>query len=116
MADGGSSGSGDSGSSGGGGSGGSGSAGTIEDYAPRQARTTRPSLTSLAVWTNCMPQHEPWARQLLMNDTVNSPDSGPEYNVNHFPQWDDDNTEAHSGKIGRVYGIEETKRNPFWKR
>jgi biotin carboxyl carrier protein len=90
--------------------------GTEGEYLPRQASPSRPSLTSLAVWTNCMPQHEPWPRRLLMDSTVNEPSSGPGYNVNHFPQYDDDNTEETSGKIGRVYGLEEYERNQFWRR
>lgn len=91
-------------------------AGTAEDYAPRAAAESLPSLTSLAVWTNIMPQHEPWARQMLMDETVDEASAGPEYNVNHFPQWSDDNTEEHSGQIGKIYGLDETARNPFWKR
>lgn len=91
-------------------------AGTVEDYLPRVADPSRPSLTSLAVWTNCKPEHEPWARQLLMDSTVNERSTGPDYNVNHFPQFDDDNTEETSGQIGRIYGNYETPRNPFWKR
>lgn len=90
--------------------------GTIEEYMPKRAAPSQESLTSLAVWTNRMPMHEPWARMLLVDKTTNSETLNIEYNVNHVPQIDDDGTEKHSGLIGRLEGDQTIERGVFWRR
>lgn len=90
--------------------------GTVEEYKPKQADPSQLSLTSLAVWTNRMPMHEPWARVLLVDDTTNAPTDSYEFNVNHNPQIADEGTKKTSGQIGRLEGDEITPRNPFWRR
>jgi hypothetical protein len=90
--------------------------GSIDEYKPKLAEGSQLSLTSLAVWTNRMPQHEPWARMLLMDETVNTSSDSYMYNVNHLPQFDDNGNKETSGEIGKLEGDEITPRNPFWRR
>ena len=90
--------------------------GTIEEYKPKRAAPTEESLTSLALWTNRMPMHEPWPRVLLVDETTNDSTDNYHKNVNHKPQIADNHTEETSGKIGRLEGDEITERNPFWRR
>ena len=90
--------------------------GTVEEYKPKQAAPSQESRTSLAVWTNRMPMHEPWPRILLVDKTTNDTTDSFEFNVNHEPQISDDGTEKTSGKIGRLEGNEIIERNPFWRR
>lgn len=90
--------------------------GTIEEYKPKQAAPSQVSRTSLAVWTNRMPMHEPWPRVLLVDETTNEPTDSYRFNVNHRPQIDDAGTKETSGKIGRLEGDEIIERNPFWRR
>lgn len=90
--------------------------GTVEEYKPRQALPSQESQTSLALWTNRMPMHEPWARVLLVDETTNGPTDNHDYNVNHVPQIADNGTANTSGLIGRLEGDEIIERNPFWRR
>lgn len=90
--------------------------GTVEEYKPKQAAPSQVSLTSLAVWTNRMPMHEPWPRVLLVDTTTNKPTDSYLFNVNHVPQIADLGTEKTSGQIGRLEGDEIIERNPFWRR
>jgi hypothetical protein len=90
--------------------------GTVDEYRPRRASPSQPSLTSLAVWTNRMPLHEPWTRVLLVDATTNGPTDSYNFNVNHKPQFIDEGTKETSGEIGRLEGDEIIERNPFWRR
>jgi hypothetical protein len=90
--------------------------GSVEEYKPKQAAPSQVSQTSLAVWTNRMPMHEPWPRVLLVDSTTNKPTDSYHFNVNHLPQIADLGTEKTSGQIGRLEGDEITERNPFWRR
>ena len=90
--------------------------GTSSEYAPRPAEKSQASNTSIAVWTNRVPTHEPWPRVMLVDETVNDITIDVEYNVNHEPQYSDDGTEEHSGKIGRIDGIDVYVRGDFWRR
>lgn len=90
--------------------------GTVEEYAPKLAELSQESLTSLAVWTNRMPMHEPWPRVLLVDATTNAPTDSYQFNVNHRPQIADDGTKDTSGEIGRLEGDEIIERNAFWRR
>lgn len=90
--------------------------GSVTDYAPPEAQLSRPSIALIAPWPNRRPDHEPWARQLLVDATVNEETLDYLKNVNQNPQFEDDGTKEHSGKIGRVEGNETIERNPFWRR
>lgn len=90
--------------------------GTSSEYAPPRAEISRPSIALFAPWPNRRPQHEPWARQLVLDETVNTETDNYKKNVNQKPQFDDDGTEANSGKIGRVEGDVTIDRNDFWRR
>lgn len=90
--------------------------GTIEEYKPKEAEPSQASLTSLAVWTNRIPMHEPWARVLLVDETTNGPTDNYHQNVNHKPQIADLGTKGTSGQIGRLEGDEIIQRNKFWRR
>jgi murein DD-endopeptidase MepM/ murein hydrolase activator NlpD len=90
--------------------------GNVNDYMPRQAGVSEQSASELALWTNRVPQHEPWARTLMVNTTgLNTTTEEHEYNTRHNPQFTDD-TEAGSKGIGRVEGDDEITRGPFWRR
>lgn len=90
--------------------------GAPSEYAPVPASPSAYSMAPFALWTNRVPQHEPWARVMLLDETTNEPTSGVEHNVNHVPQYDDDGTEDHSGQIGKNDGLQVYNRNPFWRR
>lgn len=90
--------------------------GTSSEYAPRKAPRSQGSNAMSALWTNRVPDHEPWPRVMMDNETTNAPSAGPSSNVRHYPQYSDDKTAETSGKIGRIDGMEEYERNKFWRR
>lgn len=90
--------------------------GSASDFAPPGAELSRPSSCYISPWPNRTPNHEPWPRVLLLDGTTNKPSENYVQNVNQFPQFEDDGTEAHSGKIGRVEGEETIERGEFWRR
>jgi Membrane proteins related to metalloendopeptidases len=86
--------------------------GHIDDYKPRQAGRAYYSEAQFALWTNRVPQHEPWPR-VMMGDTlhINAPSEECDRNTRHNPQYDENHKD-----VGRVEGEDEIKRGPFWRR
>lgn len=90
--------------------------GFINEYKPRQAALSSESGTLGAVWTNRVPQHEPWPRTLMVNtEGVNAPTDEHELNTRHNPQFTTDSEEGRK-QIGKVDGETEYTRGPFWRR
>lgn len=92
------------------------SAGGISDYAPPAATISSPASIQFAPWPNRRPDHEPWPRQLLVDQTVNQETDSYNRNVNQNPQYSDDGREDTSGNIGKVDGNVVYDRGPFWRR
>ena len=90
--------------------------GNVNDYMPRQAGISEQSASELAIWTNRVPQHEPWSRTMMVNtENLNSKTEEHEYNTRHNPQFTDE-VEEGSKNIGRVEGDDDIPRGPFWRR
>lgn len=88
----------------------------ISGYMPRQAALAVPSGAGPAIWTNRVPQHEPWPRTLMGNtEDLNEPSDEHEYNTKHKPQLTDASDEG-SKNIGRLEGEIAIERGPFWRR
>lgn len=86
--------------------------GQIDDYKPRQAATAAYSEAQFAVWTNRVPQHEPWPRTLMVDtEGLNAPTEEHAKNTRHNPQYDENHKD-----VGRVEGDETTERGPLWRR
>lgn len=77
-----------------------------------------PALTQIAIWTNRVPQHEPWPRVLEQSSdqTVNTLNIGYQNNVQWVDQFNNDGTQAGSEPIGRVEGNITIDRGMFWRR
>lgn len=90
--------------------------GYVNEYKPAQPGVSSESAVGFALWTNRVPQHEPWART-MMGDTenINTLNDECEHNVNHYPQFTEE-TEAGRKQIGKADGEEEYIRGPFWRR
>lgn len=92
------------------------SIGNIEEFKPRQPGVSTVSNIALALWTNRVPDHEPWPRTLMCDTPdLNALSDEPEANVNHNPQLTDTSEEG-SKNIGRIEGEETIERGPFWRR
>lgn len=90
--------------------------GFVEEFIPRLPGKSTYSEAQRAVWTNRVPQHEPWPRMMMVDTKhINAPTDEHEQNVNHNPQFDNDNYEA-ANNINRVFGDEVVERGPFWRR
>lgn len=90
--------------------------GNVEEYMPRQAGASSIADAQYALWTNRVPQHEPWPRTLMVDTpNLNAVSDEPDYNVNHEPQWNDTTAEG-SRNINRIEGEEEIPRGRFWRR
>jgi hypothetical protein len=91
-------------------------ASTVSGFMPRQAASAVSSETGPAVWTNRVPQHEPWPRTLMGNNKdLNMPSDEHEYNTKHEPQLTD-SSDAGSKLIGRLEGEIVIERGPLWRR
>jgi hypothetical protein len=101
---------------------------TIPIY-PRQASDANDSGADKALWTNRVPEHEPWPRVLKCQPQKDrtatqkyDDDAGMMYQDADIPQRQDlnrhhDNEFADmSAWVGRAEGNEEIKRNPLWRR
>lgn len=76
------------------------------------------SVAMQALWTNRIPQHEPWPR-VMKGDTSPPPNSmNDEYtkNVHHIDQYDNVTSPAGLQPIGRVEGDETIERGELWRR
>ena len=86
--------------------------GKIEDYEPRQAGQAYLSGIGVALWTNRVPQHEPWPRTMMVDtDQINTATDEHNRNTRHKPQYSEDHRD-----VGRVEGDEINERGPFWRR
>lgn len=90
--------------------------GTLYAYQGRQAGVARTQDINYAIWTNRVPQHEPWARSMMVDTKdLNKTTTEHTYNTSHNPQLDPDN-EAGAKLLGRLDGDDEISRGPFWRR
>jgi hypothetical protein len=86
--------------------------------APKYAETACLSVARQALWTNRVPEHEPWPR-VMKGDTSPPPNSmNDEYtkNVHHIDQYDNVTSPAGLQPIGRVEGDEVIERGELWRR
>lgn len=76
------------------------------------------SDTEIAIWTNRVPQHEPWPRVMKQdsNDPINAMNNGYKNNVDWIDQYDNITSPAGLQPIGRVEGDETIVRGEFWRR
>lgn len=90
--------------------------GNIQEYTPRQAGIAERSYAGSALWTNRVPQHEPWARTMMVDTPdLNKVTDEHGYNINHNPQFTDETDDGRKS-IGRIDGDEVYERGPFWRR
>jgi hypothetical protein len=82
---------------------------------PKAAAVACLSEADSAPWTNRVPQHEPWPRGLMGNNSANSPNMESEFNTAHNPQFVDDGGTG-SQSINRVEGTDTLERGQFWRR
>lgn len=86
-------------------------------FLPDYANVSELSEAEIAVWTNRVPEKEPWPRVLKQDngDTVNEENDGYKDNVDWIDQF---NNIGEDGRkpIGRVEGDEEIERKLFWRR
>lgn len=82
---------------------------------PKAADVACLSGAKKAVWTNRVPQHEPWPRTLMADSTVDTQTDDYKKNVHHNPQY---SNVGESGRkpIGKVEGDETITRGKFWRR
>lgn len=75
-------------------------------------------FTKKALWTNRVPEHEPWARVLKQDsdDNVNEQNDGYKNNVDWIDQFDDQTSPDGIEPIGKVEGDETIDRTRFWRR
>lgn len=79
------------------------------DYLPQYAATSCLSEARMALWTNRVPEHEPWPRGLKGNPDKEETDYTK--NTNHVDQLD-----RFDREVGRVEGDETIQRGKFWRR
>ena len=93
-----------------------GGTGTISDIVPRQAGIVYASNAQYALWTNRVPQKEPWNRVMMVDtENINAPTNEVDTNVNHNPQFTEDNDYGRM-LIGTYDGDIKYTRGPFWRR
>lgn len=86
------------------------------DIGPKYASTACLSDSKIAVWTNRVPQHEPWERQLEVDTKlINVATDEYKRNVRHNKQWDND-TEIGHKSISKIDGDANIDRGKFWRR
>lgn len=87
-------------------------------YCPEYAKVSELSDAMQALWTNRVPQHEPWPR-VLQGDSNPSPNKkNEEYkqNIHHYDQFDNVSSPEGMQPIGKVEGDEDIPRKKFWRR
>lgn len=83
---------------------------------PKYASTACLSEAQIAVWTNRVPKHEPWPRQLVVDTEFINASTDEHYrNVRHNFQLDPDSEEG-AKLIGKLEGDTTIKRGMFWRR
>lgn len=80
--------------------------------------TTLVSSTEISIWTNRVPQHEPWPRVIMQdsNDPVNQTNNGYLNNVGWVEQFDNSTSPVGMEPIGKVEGDVTIERGMFWRR
>jgi len=75
-------------------------------------------LVEKAIWTNRVPQHEPWPRTLMQDsdDIINEQNDGYKNNVDWIEQFDNETSPEGLEPIGKVEGDEEIYRGINWRR
>lgn len=89
-----------------------------DEYMPKYAALSALSQAESALWTNRVPEHEPWPR-VMKGDTTpppNEPNEEYKKNVHHYDQYDNVTSPDGIQPIGRVEGDEKIERNDFWRR
>lgn len=87
-------------------------------FVPVYAKPACLSEAMQALWTNRVPDHEPWPR-VMKGDTTPPPnEKNDEYtkNVHHYDQYDNETSPDGLQPIGKVEGDEDIDRNQFWRR
>lgn len=80
--------------------------------------TADESDAEISIWTNRVPQHEPWPRVMKQDsdDPINAMNSGYKNNVDWIDQYDNVTSPAGLQPIGRVEGDQTIERGTFWRR
>lgn len=89
-----------------------------EAIAPEYADDACLSEAEIALWTNRVPDHEPWPR-VMKGNTAPPPNSkNDEYkkNTKHNDQYDNVTDPSGRQPIGKVEGDEDIPRGPLWRR
>lgn len=87
-------------------------------FIPKYAKQSCLSVAMQALWTNRVPEHEPWPR-VMKGDTNPPPNSAnDEYkkNTHHWDQYDNITSPEGLEPIGKVEGDENIPRGEFWRR
>lgn len=76
------------------------------------------SATEISLWTNRVPQHEPWPRTLMQSSNIpqNQSNIGYKNNVQWEPQFDNVTSPAGMEPIGKIDGDQTIIRGMFWRR
>ena len=82
---------------------------------PKYAADACLSEARKALWTNRVPQQEPWPRVLMVDETQDEKSDEHTKNVHHVPQFTNEG-EAGRKPIGRVEGDEDIPRGDLWRR
>lgn len=87
-------------------------------YCPKYASVACLSDAMQALWTNRVPQHEPWPRVMKGDTTPPANAKNDEYtkNIHHNDQYDNISSPEGLQPIGRVEGDEDIPRKDFWRR
>lgn len=90
--------------------------GTLYEFQGRQAGKALPADVAYALWTNRVPEHEPWARTMMVDtDKINKETDQHDYNTSHNQQLDPE-SDVGAKLIGKLEGDEYITRGPFWRR
>ena len=87
-----------------------------QQIAPKYATPACLSEAMQALWTNRVPDHEPWPRVIKVDETINQKTDEYLKNVRHTDQYDNQSSPEGLQSIGRVEGDEDISRNEFWRR
>lgn len=76
------------------------------------------SGSEISIWTNRVPQHEPWPRVMMQDSSapVNSESQSYRNNVAWIPQFDNITSPAGMEPIGKIEGDVTITRGMFWRR
>ena len=77
-----------------------------------------PADIAWALWSNRVPEHEPWPRVLKIDGgySQDTESDGYKWNVDWVDQYTDNDSESGSEPIGKIEGDEKIERKEFWRR